>query len=247
MKTLSESRQSLLALRKALTNLQSSDRLLIALSPISLTLASEFNMERFKLIAQDVSNFDPGAHTGQTTVEQLKDLAIETTLIGHSERRKECGEDDLLVVEKVIHSLERGLEVVLCFGEDLSDRQEHRTKQVLTRQLSPLVSALKERGLGIDRLVFAYEPVWAIGSGLTADLVDIEEISSWVRDFINIPGLRFIYGGSVNLENIRPILSSRLVDGVLIGSASAKPDSFFKLIEASSEIIKGNSSFDYLR
>lgn len=159
LKTLSESRESLQELRKLLEGVRVTNRLLIALSPVALALSNEFNNEIYKLISQDVSSFAPGAHTGQTTLEQLRDLGVDISLVGHSERRLECGESDEVVVEKVLHSLEGGLEVILCFGESLSDRQTNKTKEVLKRQLDPLMNSLKERAFGIEKIVFAYEPV----------------------------------------------------------------------------------------
>lgn len=132
---------------------------MVALSPVALSLTREFNDPKLQLIAQDVSNFAPGAHTGQTTIEQLKDLGVSASLVGHSERRKECGEDDEIVVKKTIHSLRSDLEVFFCFGEDLSEREAGRTKEVLTRQILPLLQALREEGLTLEKLIFAYEPV----------------------------------------------------------------------------------------
>lgn len=177
-KTLSESRSSLRELSKLLEGVKLTNPPLIALSPVALSLIGEFKDASFNLISQDVSSFAPGAHTGQTTLEQLKDLGIKTSLVGHSERRLECGESDLIVIQKLIRSLEGGFDVIFCFGEDHNERQAGRTNQVLERQLGPLKAALRDKSLAINRLVFAYEPVWAIGTGLTADIRDIEQVSS---------------------------------------------------------------------
>lgn len=135
------------------------DRILIALSPVALSLTSEFKDSPFSLISQDLSNFAPGAHTGQTTLEQLKDLGVVASLVGHSERRTECGESDLVVTKKLLNALQGSLEVILCFGEDLSEREGGRTREVLERQLLPLKEALSKRSLGLEGIIFAYEPI----------------------------------------------------------------------------------------
>ncbi len=185
--------------------------------------------------AQDAHPEPAGAYTGAVSVAQVADLGVRYVLCGHSERRKLFGEDDLLVGRKVRAALDHGLAPILCVGETLEERTVGRAWEVVERQL--------DRGLGSvgddpDGLVIAYEPVWAIGTGVAAQPADAQEmaerIRGWLRDRFGAGGgeVRIQYGGSVKPENAGQFLQLPDVDGALVGGASLDPDAFWAIVQA---------------
>lgn len=176
-----------------------------------------------------------GAFTGSVSAEMLKDAGCRYVLCGHSERRHLGGETDEVVAASLGRALEAGLVPVLCVGETLTERKGGRARDVVLRQLDSGLDALP----GPDApLVVAYEPVWAIGTGLTASPEEAAGAHAWIRtrvaerDGKRAQGLRILYGGSVKPGNIGDLLASPDVDGALVGGASLDPEAFGALIRA---------------
>jgi triosephosphate isomerase (TIM) len=181
---------------------------------------------RVALGGQNCHALEKGACTGDVSAEMLKDAGCAYVIAGHSERRA-CGESDALVRDKVAAAWRAGLIAILCVGETRAEREAGREVAVVSTQLA---GSLPD-GATADKLVVAYEPVWAIGTGLTPTLSDIAAIHETIRG--KVPDdTRILYGGSVNPGNAREILSLADVDGGLIGGASLKADDFWAIAEA---------------
>jgi len=167
-------------------------------------------------------NFHPaksGAFTGEISLEQLAEMGVRVVLAGHSERRALFGETDQFIREKVKSALNLNLKVILCIGETLKERQKKKTEAALKRQLEN-ISPHKD-------LCIAYEPVWAIGTGLTPTPEQIKQTHAYIKSLVNVAVL---YGGGVNEKNCKEILSIPNVDGVLVGTASLAPDKFAAVV-----------------
>ena len=176
---------------------------------------------------QDCAAAEKGAYTGDISAEMLKDAGCSYVILGHSERRYGCGETDADIRTKVIAAWRAGLIAVLCVGETRAERELGRAHAVVADQLS---GSLPD-GADAARLVVAYEPVWAIGTGLTPTLADIAEIHGAIRG--DIPAnTRILYGGSVNPKNAVEILDLAGVDGALVGGASLKAEDFWAIAQA---------------
>jgi triosephosphate isomerase (TIM) len=170
---------------------------------------------------------EKGACTGDVSAEMLKDAGCSHVIIGHSERRHDCGETDADARAKVAAAWRARLVAVLCVGETRAEREAGRAGAIVSNQLA---GSLPE-GADSARLIVAYEPVWAIGTGLTPTLADIEEIHNVIR--AGIPaGARILYGGSVNPKNAAEILGLSEVDGALVGGASLKAEDFWAIAVA---------------
>jgi triosephosphate isomerase (TIM) len=171
--------------------------------------------------AQNVHWDDEGAYTGEVAAPMLLDLGVSGAIVGHSERRQYFGETDETVGKRARHALEVGLWVIACVGELEEQRERGETEAVLRRQISVLESH--------ERLVVAYEPVWAIGTGRTATPELAQEAHAYVKSLLPAPVL---YGGSVKPENAEELLAQPDVDGALVGGASLEVDSFSAICEA---------------
>ncbi|HLL27611.1 MAG TPA: triose-phosphate isomerase [Xanthobacteraceae bacterium] len=179
--------------------------------------------------AQDCHPEPSGAHTGDISAEMLADAGVKAVIVGHSERRAEHHEDDRLVRAKADAAFRAGLLAVVCVGETRAERESKQTLDVVSRQLSGSVPD----GAGADRLVIAYEPVWAIGSGLTPSPNDIAEVHGLIRSALSArfgaatgAATRILYGGSVKPDNAGSLLKAKDVDGALVGGASLKAGDF---------------------
>ncbi len=186
--------------------------------------------------AQDVAATPNGAHTGEVSTEMLKDLGVQVVILGHSERRHEIGESDELINKKVRRALNEGLEVVLCIGELLSDREAGNAEQVCAFQLSADLAGVTAEQM--KKLTVAYEPVWAIGTGKTATPQDAEEIHKFCRNYVAklydqkvADELIIQYGGSMKASNAKELLAQPDIDGGLIGGASLKAETFTPICE----------------
>jgi triosephosphate isomerase len=182
---------------------------------------------------QDCSSEQKGAHTGDIGAAMLKDLGCDLVIVGHSERRHGHGEDDALVRAKAEAALQAGLDVILCIGETEEEWQGGRTAEVLDRQIEGSLPA----GASAGRLIVAYEPVWAIGTGRTPSTLDIGRTHAHIRARIveRVPDgadLRLLYGGSVKAKNAGEIMAAGDVDGVLVGGASLDSNEFWAIFEA---------------
>ncbi|HOJ50100.1 MAG TPA: triose-phosphate isomerase [Spirochaetota bacterium] len=199
--------------------------------PFHLLLPVKDNFKNIKIGAQNFYYKDEGPFTGEISAKMLKDESIEYAIIGHSERRKIFNEDNKLLKEKIIAGLKHGIKIVFCIGEDSNEKEKGEEYKVIDSQIS-ILDNIKE--INENNFIIAYEPVWAIGTGKVAKSEDAEKIHSYIRGLINQKGLskniRIIYGGSVNSENIKEIMNMPNIDGVLVGSASLKVDSFEKIV-----------------
>lgn len=181
--------------------------------------------------SQDMAATANGAHTGEVSAEMLKDIGVQVVILGHSERRHEIGESDELINKKVRRALDQGLEVVLCIGELLEDREAGNAEQVCAFQLSADLAGVSEEQM--KKVTIAYEPVWAIGTGKTATPADAEAIHKFVRGYIaklynqKVADETIIqYGGSMKASNAAELLAQPDIDGGLIGGASLKAETF---------------------
>lgn len=191
--------------------------------------------------AQNVSAEKPGAFTGETAIEMLLDVGVKWVILGHSERRQFFGDTDEVINKKVLASLERGLSVIFCIGELLADRQSNRTESVLETQLSAGLQNLTSAQM--EHLVIAYEPVWAIGTGVTATPEQAEETHAFIRKWLAgrfgpsvADATRIQYGGSVKADNAKELLAKPDIDGALVGGASLKADQFLAIVKAAREV-----------
>lgn len=190
----------------------------------------------FELGAQDVSPFEEGAHTGQIAARHLVELGVRWVLVGHSERRGECGEDDALARKKVRAALAGGLRPILCVGETREERDSGRATSVVRAQVRAVFEGLDPDRVG--EVAVAYEPRWAIGRGVVPTDPEIALAVKDARDelerALGPSGLRVpvLYGGSVALENAGRIVRLDGVGGLLVGGASLNPEGFAKLVAA---------------
>jgi triosephosphate isomerase len=187
--------------------------------------------------SQDVYHQPNGAFTGEVSTEMLLDLNVPIVLTGHSERRHVIGEDDELINAKTRAALAAGLRVILCIGETREQREADRTEQISIAQLRAGLAGIQPDQM--RRLVIAYEPVWAIGTGLTATPEDAEAVHRVIRrtlgalyDSTIAEETRIQYGGSVKPENAADLISKEDIDGFLVGGASLKSDDFLAIIRA---------------
>lgn len=186
--------------------------------------------------AQNMYFEEKGAFTGEIAPQMLKELNCEFVILGHSERRWVFGETDELINKKVISALSHGLIPVLCVGEKLEEREKKMTDQVILNQMEKGLKDMPEEFIG--RLVIAYEPVWAIGTGKNATTKDAKDAIALIREFIHsrfgadaAAKVRILYGGSVKPENVKSYMEQEGIDGALVGGASLQPDSFVALIK----------------
>jgi triosephosphate isomerase (TIM) len=182
---------------------------------VSLAAAVESGLAVY---AQSVHWEAEGAFTGEVSPQMLLELGVRGAIVGHSERRQYFGETDESVARRAAGALEAGLEVIACVGELEEEREGGRTEDVLRRQVSVLDPH--------ERLVIAYEPVWAIGTGRTATPEQAQEAHALIKSILEA---RVLYGGSVKPENAEELLSLPDVDGALVGGASLEPESFTRI------------------
>lgn len=177
-----------------------------------------------QVAAQNCSKSSFGAFTGEVAPEQLQDINIGWVILGHSERRTHFGQTDEIISQKVANCMKLGMKIIFCFGETLEQRQANQTIETVEKQLN----AIKEIVTNWENVVLAYEPVWAIGTGKTATIEQVDEIHTWIRSYLEkvdekAGNCRIIYGGSVNEKNCNELISVKNVDGFLVGGASLKP------------------------
>lgn len=210
----------------------------VVVAPVSLHIAMAKVMlqDNVKVACQNISMYGTGAYTGEIAAEQLVDFGVEWTLIGHSERRTLFHEDNETVAKKITNALNAGLKVILCIGETLDQREAGTTTEVLKTQLDTAKDSIKDW----SKIVIAYEPVWAIGTGKVATPAQAQEahlhIRTWVKENVDdatAHAVRIIYGGSVNDKNCKDLISQADLDGFLVGGA-ALTKAFHTIVEAAS-------------
>lgn len=193
-----------------------------------------------KIASQNMNAKLSGAYTGEISPLMLKNLGVEYVILGHSERREYYHETDEIINEKVKSAIDNGLKPILCIGEKLEEREAGITNKVVESQLINGLKDVCEKG--ILNVVIAYEPVWAIGTGKTATPAMAEEVHGFIRSLLEKLYSKEIaneitvqYGGSMNPSNVEALLAETNIDGGLIGGASLDPESFIKLINASTK------------
>lgn len=191
-----------------------------------------------KLGAQNAFWEEKGAYTGEISPFMLRDAACSYVILGHSERRQIMGESNHIINRKVKAAVEAGLLPLLCVGETLQERENDRAQEVVKEQLG---KCLKDLNISGDRLLIAYEPVWAIGTGVNASSDDAQEMLAFIRNCLakiydreTADSSRILYGGSVKEENIGEFLEEKDVDGALIGGASLQAESLARIVRLSS-------------
>jgi len=200
----------------------------IAPPALYLLLAREHLRPGLEIAAQNVFDKPNGAFTGEISVSQLTDSGITWTLLGHSERRVILQEDDAFVASKTKTALEGGIGVILCCGESLEQRERNETADVVKHQLGAVAKVLSKADW--KKVVIAYEPIWAIGTGKVASSAQAQEVHAdirkWLKETVSEEAAaetRIIYGGSVSEKNCKELATQPDIDGFLVGGASLKP------------------------
>lgn len=184
--------------------------------------------------AQDVSQHEKGAYTGEVSASMLQDFGVRYALVGHSERRQYHGETDAVVAAKAQAALAKGITPIVCVGETLAEREAGQTEQVVKRQLAAVIHHV---GQCVSELVVAYEPVWAIGTGKTATPEQAQAVHAVLRAQLaaataHAARVPLLYGGSMNAANAAQLLAQADIDGGLVGGASLKAADFLQIIAA---------------
>ncbi len=212
------------------------DTVILAQAPLFRCLVKRQG-DNLRIGAQNVHFADEGAYTGEISGPLLKSYNIDYVVIGHSERRKYFYETDEIVNQKVFAAIRNGLLPIVCVGELLEERENGTTNEVLRRQVTKAFAGVSEKDM--KKIVIAYEPVWAIGTGKTATADVADEACGFIRSILadlyseNLSQIvRIQYGGSVNPKNIEELLSKPNIDGALIGGASLDPEQFVMMANA---------------
>ena len=219
-----------LNLTKLVNKLPNSNKFKFIYSPNGLfTSLIKSHFPKSNVATQNIDIFGVGANTGSIDISLLKDLKIKFSLLGHSEVRSNFLESDKLVGTKLKQCMDHQITPIVCIGETLSIYKSKKTKSFLNKQISTIFSNKNN----YQEVILAYEPIWSIGTGLTPQMSEIDEICSYLTKILkkySFKKINILYGGSVNLDNIKEILNLPSVDGVLVGSASTKSSfiNFFK-------------------
>jgi len=235
-KTRDEALQFIYAVSEKLPSIEKLDSIICAPSIVLRDLVKRQGAN-LRIGAQTMNDKDSGAYTGEISPLMLKSTEVEYVIIGHSERRQYYAETDATVNAKTIKALEVGLKPIVCVGETLEEREHGLTFNVLERQtLLALYGVAKE---DVCNVIIAYEPIWAIGTGKTADATTADEACGFIRGLVAklyskevAEQIRILYGGSVNTKNVDELMAKPNIDGGLVGGASLKQDDFLALCEA---------------
>jgi triosephosphate isomerase len=215
------------------------ERKKIMIAPPFTALSATYKVVRgtnILLGAQNMSSEEKGAHTGEISLDMLKDAGVAVVILGHSERRHIYGEGDELINRKVRRAVENDLDLILCVGETLAEREQGVTTEIVGRQIR---AGLDSVGAAkFERITIAYEPVWAIGTGKTATAADADEVHRYIRGLIAElynPAVAeetvIQYGGSVKPGNAAELMARDNIDGLLVGGASLEAASFVKIVK----------------
>ena len=198
------------------------------------TVKSVLQDSQIKIGAQNVFWQQEGAYTGEISPAMLTDVGCEYVIIGHSERRQIIGETDQDINNKLMAARAQGLIPILCVGETLQERNQQRAEEIVKRQLCHDLKGVELSG---EELVIAYEPVWAIGTGVNARSQDAQEMAKYIRNLLKelynekcAEKVRILYGGSVKAENFLSFIQEEDIDGALVGGASLWPNSFAQIV-----------------
>lgn len=231
------------ALVEDLKKIQVRTKAEVVVCPMTVSLfaaATQLKGTDIKLGAQNVHFEDKGAFTGECNIASLKELGVEYVILGHSERRQYFAETDETVNKKVLKVLAEGLKPIVCVGESLQQKQTNITNEVVCMQTKAALCGVSPAK--VTDVVIAYEPIWAIGTGLTASPQEAEEVCQHIRTVIRklssaktARATSILYGGSMNDKNAESLLAQPDIDGGLIGGASLDPEKFVRIINASNQ------------
>ena len=213
-------------------------RVIVAPTFVNLATAVKGSKKsKLEVAAQNMHQADSGAFTGEISAKMLKSIGVKTVILGHSERRAYFGETDALLAEKVDAALANKLEVIFCFGEELADRKAGNEEAVVGSQIKNALFHLEASAF--KKIVLAYEPVWAIGTGETASPEQAQDMHAFIRKTLAdkygndvADSVSILYGGSVKSANAKEIFSKPDVDGGLIGGAALNAEDFYAIISA---------------
>lgn len=234
-KTFEDAEDLLVGIAEALDDRKFNCEIVVCPPAVFLEMASDFADESdMKIGAQNVSNFESGAYTGEISAAMLKSMEIDYCIVGHSERRKYFKEDDALLAEKVDQLLDKAIMPIYCCGEVIEEREKNNHFEVVQRQIEQGLFHLSADEF--SNVVIAYEPVWAIGTGLTATPDQAQEMHAFIRKLLvekygkeQAENTTILYGGSCNSGNAGELFAQTDVDGGLIGGASLKAEEFIKI------------------
>ena len=198
----------------------------------SLPYLSYFEGTNYRLGSQNVSSYLMGSHTGEVSAEQLKSMNVSYCLIGHSERRRDQKETEEELREKIRQTLAEQMIPILCIGETDQEKASHQTEVVLQRQLEETLSGLSAEE--VEKIIIAYEPIWAIGTGTTPSVLEIRQAIKIIQDHIlknSAKKPRILYGGSIDQTNFKRFFEIPDLDGILIGGYSLNLKSLKELLE----------------
>ena len=228
------------SLKEVMPRQKTCETVICAPFPLISFLCKASRDTRIGLGAQNVSEFEKGAHTGEVSMAMLESLNVKYVIVGHSERRQFNGETDFTVNTKAKAILAAGMTPIICVGETLEQRERELTIEHITYQVKAALYDIKPEQM--RRVIIAYEPIWAIGTGKTATSEQAQEVCEEIRTVIRkkygarvARSVSILYGGSMNAENAKELLSMPDIDGGLIGGASLKPLDFEKIIEATAQ------------
>lgn len=236
-KTYDESVQFIEEITEKIEENPNVEAIICAPFPYLKTLVEKTENTPVKIGAQTMHFEEEGAFTGEVSPKMLEDLGVHSVIIGHSERRQYFAETDKTVNQKIKAALKYSLTPIVCVGETLEQREAGKTKVHVEQQVKAAFHEVKEEDLA--KIIIAYEPIWAIGTGKTASKDDANEVCAHIRDVVASISSEDVadkiviqYGGSVNPNNINELLATSDIDGVLVGGASLEAGSFLKLVQA---------------
>lgn len=197
----------------------------------------EIACPNLKVGAQNVSQYDCGAYTGEISASMLESIGVKYVTIGHSERRTIFNEDNNIIACKIKKALENNLNPIVCCGEPLEERKNNNYLNFIQNQIEKAIFSLSEDE--IEKIILAYEPIWAIGTGETASAEQAQEVHKYIREIIEekfgnkiADNITILYGGSVKPSNAKELFSEEDIDGALVGGASLNAESFVGIIKA---------------
>ena len=235
-KTVSESVETILSLKPMVANVNHCEVVVAPVFTALKTVADRLEGSNIQVSGQNCSTeMEYGAHTGEVAAVMLRDVGCTHVIVGHSERREHYFETDSMINRKAQAALAADLTVILCVGETLSQRDQGNAERVVSGQLGGGLSGLTASDLA--RIIIAYEPVWAIGTGRTATPEQAQEMHAFIRRVFaekysteTAEALRILYGGSVKPDNIAGLMAQADIDGALVGGASLKAESFAQIV-----------------
>ncbi|MDD3345641.1 MAG: triose-phosphate isomerase [Candidatus Omnitrophica bacterium] len=242
-KTIKEGQVLVAALKRELYKIENTDIVVCPPFTALAYLADDLKESNISVGAQDIYWQEEGAFTGEVSPAMLKDAGCQYVIIGHSERRQYFGETNETVNKKIKATLKAGLFPIMCVGENLQEREAGKAFEVIEDHVANGLSEISAEE--VLKMVVAYEPVWAIGTGKTATPEQAQEVHAFIRGLLKkkygqeVAGnIRIQYGGSVKPENITELMNKSDVDGALVGGASLKADSFSAIVSRASEVTK---------